>query len=286
MTHRPEPAGELTVSEAVAITREYIKSQSLSEYTLYDWGLQLGRFERFCAAIRVSTVGQIDLIVAERFVWSRTKAGRGPAPATASHRRGVIRLMLRALRADGYDAPDPTIDMSLTEQPIVSMRPLTDDEIRRCELASITPKPTRFAGVLALGEAGATTWEMGMVNTDDIDVSKKTVRLAGSYRASERVNKLTDFGVAALTARLEVVPPGRLCFTPRGSLMSTSANACATLDKVLRRAQLFHLPGVRVDSIRAWAARRAYDAGGAEEAARVLGVRSLDTAVRVAGVKW
>ncbi|MEY2472867.1 MAG: hypothetical protein QOK28_2196 [Actinomycetota bacterium] len=142
---------------------------------------------------------------------------------------------------------------------------------------------TRLPGVVAVAQAGGTTWEVGFVTPDDIDVDRGTIDLPGSARVLPRTNELTPFGIMALATHLERVRDGEKCFSPRSTAFSASVSACQALSSVLRKAHLAHLPNVRIDSIRAWAGRRAYDAHGIEAAARLLGCRSLDTALRIVG---
>lgn len=277
--------GRVSIAEAAAITHAFIDAADFTEHTRYTSRRQLEQLCQFCAALGVSSVDEVNEQFVHRFMWARTARASLPSEMTRRHRRGIVRLILRALRNAGIATVDPTIDLRLESEPPAVFRPLDTQEIRRCEAASGGVELTRMPGMLALAEASATTWEIGFVTTCDVNLSAETVRLPGTQHLLPRTNPLTPFGVAALAARVDHLPEGAQIFTPRSTPLSANANASAVLGRLLRRAQLAHLSDVRIDSIRAWRGHCAYKEGGIEAAAAALGCRSLDTAARIIGVR-
>jgi integrase/recombinase XerC len=203
-----------------------------------------------------------------------------------------VRLLFSVLRGAGDVGHDPTLDLALPPRSTVPSRALTDDEVAVCRSFSLeTTTETRHPTAWALAEASARTSEIPSVRVCDVDLGSGRVWLAGGTKVEARHSALTEWGVKQLARRLDALS-GCASDTPvvyggsrRGE--SGQASSCIAITDTLRRAGLAGEPDVRPISVAAWAGRRAFDANGRiEDAARVLGVRSLDRAARLIGWDW
>jgi integrase/recombinase XerC len=219
--------------------------------------------------------------------------GAKPSVATQHLRRSGVRLLFRVLRRAGIVDRDPTIDIVLAARSSMAARPLTDAEIalgRSFALHTLTA--TRQPAAWALAEASARTSEIHSIGIRDVDLDAGRLWIPGSTKTKPRFGELTEWGVRQLDRRIRALgaqdaPATPLVYEGAGSAESRQASSCAAIAETLRRSGLNTEPDVRPVSVAAWAGRRAYDASGRiEDAARVLGVRSLDRAARLIEWNW
>lgn len=249
------------------------------------------RFERFAGAHGVHLIGDVTPALVEAFVRSLTKGRSRPAVATMHLRRASIRLLFKILREFGLSGTDPTADLVLPPRNGVAERPLTDLEVERGRWASLsTTTATRQPALWALGEAGASTREMAKATCSDLDLAGGVVWLRGGPRTDARLAPLTEWGATQLGRRvrqLQGQPEGLLAFDRAVNEHGGRISAGATLSAILARAGLADDRDVKPRSLVAWVGRRVWlETGRIDEAARRLGMRSLDLTAELIGLDW
>lgn len=169
------------------------------------------------------------------------------------------------------------------------IRPLNDDEELLARAASQSSEETRLPAAWAIGQATATATELAVATVDDLDLPNKRIYLVGNKKRDARWGTLTDWGVQQLEHRLDVIAgrdDRRLVYNgKRGT--GAKGGWCSAVTEVLTLAGLQTEPGIYAASLAGWAGLRAFkQSGQIEDAARLLGLRSLDATARVIGWDW
>lgn len=227
---------------------------------------------------------------AAAFIRAPTQRRTPPAVHTMHLRRTTVRSIHRTLYRLGAPTPDPTAHLELPSRWYRTQRPLTDTENHQLRTAVMTRRGNPPAGaiLLALAEAGASTAELTLLRWSA--VTDTTVELPGGARILAREAALTEWGRAVIgTARAtnDVEPDALVLPGSTRPPGSHPAQAAMTnrLRQLLRTAQLDRHTDVGPRSIRLWAARTAYRRSGrVEDAAGVLGMRSLDATAAAIGL--
>lgn len=260
-----------------------------SRLKLVDLG---GRFCKFLeSSCSTADLAAVDPATVEAFVSTPTTAG-SPSVATMHLRRSAVRMVFRVARELGLADGDPSLDLVLPARSFLRTRPLTDDEVVLCRSASLRSlEETRLPAAWALAECGVRSSELGKVTAADLRLDDGRVWIADSSRTLARFVRPSDWGLRQLERRVrscksEANQP--LLYSGRsGSDYHRQAASCVAISTVLRLAGLSGEPDVRPLSVAGWAGRQVLEATGRiEEVARVLGVRSLDRAVRLIAWDW
>jgi integrase len=257
--------------------------------TVVRVGSSWTRFSEFAAQSGVEALAGVDPTVAAAFVRARTTADSPKGTATMHNRRTSLRLLFRTARRLGLVDGDPTLDLALPPRVVGSFRPLTDDEIELCRDAALWwMSSNRFAAVWALAEATARGGEIGAVRVSDVDLDNRRVRLSGGKRVQPRNAPLTNWGCVALTRRLTTLDDDEFVAYRGASPRSAGRiSAASAVTAVLTRAGLADEADLRPTSVAAWAGRAEFDrTGNIADAARLLGLRSLDATARMIGWDW
>ncbi len=250
------------------------------------------RFERFARANGVMSVDEVTPELASGFVRARTSTGDHPSVATMHNRRAALRLLFKVLREFRLANADPTLDLGLPPRSSLAVRPLSDDEVELCRWAALsTFVPTSEPAIWALGEATASTLEMARVTVADLDVDAGQVWLGGGPRTDARLAPLTQWGRVQLGRRLRAmgaVEPDRLiAFGRTADEHSGRSRAGGVLQAIMRRAGLGTERDLKPRSLAAWAGSCVLrDTRRIDEAARRLGLRSLDLTAELVGFDW
>ncbi len=247
------------------------------------------RFGRFAAAaFGVDQLAAVEPAVVAAFVRAQSRDRQTPSVATMHLRRSAVRLLFRTGRSLGLVTVDPTLDLALPPRTETAGRPLTDDEVAVCRAASLTSlTSTRLSAAWALAEATARTAELPHLTVGDLDLERARLWIHGSPRTEPRWGALTEWGFRQLERRLRDHSGERLVYGGSSSAESRQASSCQAIGETLRRAGLGGEPDVRPMSVAAWAGARLFaETGRIEDAARALGVRSLDRAARIVGFDW
>ena len=284
---RPPPSGDLMLTDLCAHVTEWMVVCGHSAATRQVAQHTLGRFDRFAAAHAVTQARAVTPELVARFVQAVGSDRREPSVATMHQRRSVIRLAFRLYHRADPAVLDPTYDLVLPSRSTLAVRPLTDDEIDVVRAVSLsTLIETRQPAIVALAEAGAVTTEIAAITGDDLDLDAGTVSLPGARHATPRVVPLTPWGTTQL-ARRSRDSTGPLTYRGGNSGNAAQASVSVALRRMFNTAGLAREHDLNLASIRAWAGRRSFDhSEHIEDAARVLGCRSLDTAARLIGWEW
>ncbi|MFJ5233195.1 hypothetical protein ACIQBJ_25290 [Kitasatospora sp. NPDC088391] len=275
----------------------------LTEQTLDKFALLLARLERYSHLRGAILLEDVTAQLAEDFVTAPGRSRYGHAGeatlATQILRRSVIRSAWRTLRELTLTDQDPARDIHLPAHTHAAVRALT--EIEAADLrhqTSFTDRPTRHAAVAALALAGGHSGEIGHVRIKDLDPDGRRVWMHGSTKTDPRWCPLDDWALQVLTTRAQFVaarqlrpataPGARLAVSDRhADDAALQARACVALADLLRRIGLGGEADVKPSSISARAAVEAFEATRhIEDAARRLGLRSLDRAAAVIGLAW
>lgn len=250
----------------------------------------LVRFTAFAAAHGVEQLDGVTPELAAGFVSAVNTDGSVPAVPTMHQRRAVLRVFFRVLRTLDTTVTDPTWGLALPSRTTDACRPLTDAELDVLRAVSLSRVgETRSPSIVALAEAGAVTTEIAQTTTSNINLEAGTVALGPSLHARARVVSLTDWGATQLGRRLRHLDGGdvAVCYGGAGRRHAGQASMSTMLRRLFTRAGLSAEPDLGLGSVRAWAGRRAFDeTGRIEDAARLLGCRSLDTAARLIAHDW
>jgi hypothetical protein len=244
------------------------------------------RFENFLRSYEnITRVCEIIPEVTAAFVVAHTSKGR-PSGSTQSLRRTALRIWFRILREYGLMDSEPTVDLQVAARARLDTRPLTDDEADDGRWAAASgPAASRATAIWAMAESGMWPAEIAVADVDDLGAASRSMRVHANGRTLARVVPLSDWSIETLTRRANEVGTGRLVFD--GDASSGRASISAVLRRVLRRAGLEGDPLITLNSIPAVAARRAYEeTGHVEDAARRLGIRSLDRAAHLIALDW
>jgi site-specific recombinase XerC len=283
---------ESAVSDAVQIAIAHAEAtERLQPLSRARFSSLWQHFAQFAKQSGVNILADVDELTVERFVRARTTSGGQPSDATMQLRRAAIRHLFKLFREHGARVGDPSIDLDLPKRSQLLIRPLTDEEVQRCEWASLHSfVATRHPAVWALAEAGATTSELPLVTRAHLDLENGVVRLAGGPKTFARVSSLTPWGVTQLRRRISdtgLAADRRITFRGGDSEASARTSCFQAIAEIFVRAGLGDDVAVRAESVRSWLGRRVMEDGGhIEDAARRLGLRSLDHAAAVIGFDW
>lgn len=277
-------AARLLVAEQLRISGTLTGLSSERFLSLWE------RFERF-AAMRngVTVVDEINASLVAAFVDARSTSGDRPSVSTRHLRRAALRLLFRQFRQLGVMEGDPTLDLALPRRSEREGRPLTDEEVEAGRWASLaTTVATRQPAAWALAEAGAWTSEIGNVRRADLDLGDGRVWLSGGPKTAARWVPVTEWGAAQLARRAKAVEPGApLAYEGVGSEQSRRTSVTEAIRVSLSRAGLLSDRRVSVTSVTAWAGVQAHRTSfRIEDAARRLGLDSLDQAAILVGYDW
>jgi integrase len=277
------------LADELGMARAYLAACAVSLYQEARTRSLVDRFERFAGRSEATTLSNIDVEIVESFVRAPTLAGAQPSVSTMHWRRTAVRLVYRAARALDLTDGDPTLDLALPPRSSLRTRPLDDHEVALCRAAAQwSLEGTRRAAAWALAEATCRSSELAHLAQADLQLEDRRVWIHGGKATEARWGRLTDWGVRQLERRVhDLAGDERLVYagaTPAGAGQVAAASA---ISDVLVRAGLNGDADVRPGSVAAWAGRRVLcETGRIEDAARVLGVRSLDRAAAIVGFDW
>lgn len=285
-------AGDISISDSLEFVIEHERTRGeLTEQSLDSFADLWRRFASFAVrAYGVSSFDEVTVDVVSDFVGALTSARRAaPSASTMALRQSAIKYLFKILRRFGFAAGDPTLDLEQPTRVPVVLRPLTDEEIDRCEFATVRLVETRDPAVMALAETGAQTAEIGLVRRPHVDVERAGVWLPGTGHITPRFAELTRWGTRQLARRLNTVADDEtpLVYEGAGSAKSRQCSISGALGQVMRRAGLAADPRVRPRSITAWAGVRWFnETNRIDIVARRLGMQSLDQASELIGFDW
>ena len=292
----------ITVTEAAeAIDRAWQKDGIFTEQTRDRFKCLLDRFAHYCTARGGLEFEGVDERVACAFVRAKGRRRDGslvdPAPATMQLRRAVLRAAFRTARALALTYEDPLRDLVLPQRERGVTRPLTRTEADLLWLhAWDEGRATRHATTIALLLAGANTGEIGYITVADVDQEGGRVWAHGSHKHRARWIDLAPRGMQAVQRRSTALLGRDASASPETCILATGsdgdsahrqARVCVTVRDVLVRAGLGDDPRIRPASVSAFAGARVFEhTGRVEDAAAVLGLRSLDATARAIGYAW
>ncbi|RLU94841.1 integrase [Streptomyces griseocarneus] len=286
------------LSEAIALVggqwEQAVGAGAMSEQTAEKFAGLLGRFGHFASAHGVSELGDVDASLTEAFILARGRSRRGEvaesAVATRRLRRSVLRCFFRTARHLLLTADDPAQDIVLPERPGRQTRPLDADEASLVRhFAQLTEAATRHAATVALALAGVHSAEIGYILPTDVDCDDGWVQAPGSTRIISRRCPLDEWASRAIDRRISQLPDSSMPVvgSATGTPAQRQARVGVTLRDVLVRAGLGDDPALRPASLTAHSALMTFEnTGRIEDAARLLGMASLDRAADLVGYQW
>ncbi|MDX2546157.1 hypothetical protein ACOT81_27405 [Streptomyces sp. WI04-05B] len=274
-----------------------------TEQTLDKFGLLLRRCERYMHLRGAVVLDDVSAELAEDFVTARGRSRHGhvtdSAAATMLVRRSVLRIAFRTLRELGLSDADPARDIVLPARTAGQVRPLVEGEVIDLRhRASFVTRPSRHGAAAALALAGGHSGEIGHIRVQDLDLDRRRVWMHGATKTDARWCPLDDWGLNVLAHRAEFVsarqlrresaPNARLAVSDRhASDAYLQSRACVALGDLLKRIGLGGEEDVKPSSVTAWAAVEEFErTGRIEDAARRLGLRSLDSTANIIGHAW
>jgi integrase/recombinase XerC len=262
----------------------------------------LTEIARFVERLRFERVGGIAEITeqhAHDFIHEAVMRGDvpgSPGVGTQHTRRVAVRLVIKTARHlhlvdSGFD---PTVDITLPPRSSLASRPLTDDEeLLGRSAATGTLTPTRRAAAWALGQASAVAGEQLTATIGDLRLDEGRVWLHGTRKRQDRWGILTEWGIEQLALRVKMLvadggtPNSPLIRGKNASRRSGQTQSCNAISEVLKLASLDREHGVSPASLANWRGRQIFDdTGRIEEAARALGIGSLDSTAAAIGHEW
>lgn len=249
------------------------------------------RFEQFCLdGFGISDLRAVSSAVAQAFLAAATTDGEAAGASLQRARRSAIRLLFQAGRRLGVAASDPTADIGLPPLSSLRARPLTDDELLECRVASTwSLASARRSLTWALAEATCRSGEVPNVLLRDLDLETGAVSIRGGGRCAPRTGQLTEWGLAVVAEHLsgDSDPDARLVYSGETARLGGLVSANSAITQVLQRAGLGDEPDVRPSSVVAWAGTKVLErTGRIELVAEALGLKSLDSAASFIGWDW
>ncbi|MHB8245756.1 MAG: site-specific integrase [Acidimicrobiales bacterium] len=291
LTCAPDPTD---LPEAFALWRAHVRYASdYAESTVEKMYRDCAAVEEELAAVGVTLPTQLtpDLVAA--------------AIARPSHRGGqlgqrTIHYRLKSLRSVSViwtflriDHDNSVRSMRMPVGMPARERSLTDDEVALVRAAVMRRQmPTVLIVMVALALAGATTYEIACVRRRDVDLTERTVWLRGSGRSVARTVRLDPWSAARLgfTFQSRQLDPDDLVASSLQRPETPTAGSrrvAGRLQTLLKEHGLYRPSEVNCNSLRYWAGRKKFEeTGSIEEAARLLGCRSLETAAEQIGWDW
>lgn len=275
--------------------------------TLDKFGLLLGRLGTYARLRGAVVIDDITADLAEDFITAPGRSRHGhvtdAAAATMRLRRSVVRAVFRTLRELELTEADPARDIVLPARAVGGVRPLSEDEVIELRhRASFVTRPSRHGAAAALALAGGHSGEIGHIRVKDLDVAGRRVWMHGATKTDPRWCPLDNWGLNTLAGRCAYVTarrpsPAEAPLPPEGPRLAVSdkdatdaalqSRSCTALTDLLKRIGLGQEKDVTPASITAWAAAAEFErTGRIEDAARLLGLRSLDRAAAVIGHSW
>ncbi|WP_438487491.1 tyrosine-type recombinase/integrase [Streptomyces sp. S186] len=287
-----------TIREAVDLVahtwQKAVEAGAMSPQTEERFTALVNRFARFSSAHGVEELANVDTQLAAAFIGARGRSRHGQvaeaAIATQRLRRSVLRCFFRTARHLLLADADPVMDVTLPPRPERHIRPLEDEEADLVRhFAQLTEAATRHAATCALALCGLGSGEISDVLSAHVDLDHGFVDAPGTARTRPRRLTLDPWAKTVLARRISLLahPHLPMVGTEGGSPAQRQARVCTTLRDVLIRAGLGDDPSLRPASITAHPALAAFRATGRiEDAARVLGIASLDRTAELIGYCW
>lgn len=284
----------LAPAEAVAFVLDVWadgdRPRPLSGSTIGIYAYVVRRFAVYLGAVGIDDVNRVSPEVVADYLAAAGKTVHGrvsdPALASSHVRRSALRAFYGTLRTKGLSVADPTLDVALPMRAGSSIRPLTESEAETVRFHSEGFTGTRYPAIVAMALSGMTPGEIIRTRTDDIDQRGRRVWARGTPQRDARWCAISGWEAHAIAAHLTHAPPGSL-FTVNSRSTPHTSSASTPLLRVLRRAGLHDVPGIKPTSMPYYAAARAFArTGRIEEAALVLGARSLDAAAFAVDFLW
>lgn len=313
---RGAEVNEVIIADAVEMVcaswQEEVGNGTRSPLTQHTYALGLRRFVKFCRAYDVELIGQITPALLTMWVNAdgRNRAGTlgVPYPATIRNRRLVVRAFFAEMRAIHGVLADPTDAVPKPDRPDAERRPVTHDEADALLFFAAGVEVGARAATVALALSGAHTSEISLIRLSGvtrIDDDQGTTFTPGSRRILPRTLPLSGELWRVIERRAAQLRADNPDADPDEILLSRTARASAVLAKsaavphnhqaaigtqlrfVLDLAGLTQADGVRPESLPAYAGRTAFEATGRiEDAARLLGLCSLDHTAKIIGWDW
>jgi integrase/recombinase XerC len=284
----PAPAGPIDVAEA--ILAHLTRTGELKRDTFLAYQEHITRFGAFLERGRgIMDMNDIEEDDVRSFLSARPSDGRALTVSLPETRFRAVRKFFDVARDLRLTRWNPTEGMETPPRSHDQHRPLLDDEVMLCRSYSLgTLSELRRPIAWALGEATATTHEIGVITVGDVDADGVRVWLHGSSTRDERWGLLTEWGRHQMARRLAMNPEAdEQLVVWRTRPTAPRASSSQAILETLKAAHVYEPGVVNPRSLPAWAGRHAYDEGATIDAvALMLGMRSLDQTAAFIGFNW
>jgi integrase/recombinase XerC len=287
---------DASLQEALALVATHLDTLAFTDLTSARMKAEIGRFVSELHLQGVPSLRAANAHHPQTFLHGAVRGRNGPddwrepSASTTALRRTAIRTLYMIARHLGLADNDPTLYLAVGSRIGVRARPLTDEEETVGRFASrMSFFDTRGPSAWALGQATAVMAEAGRATVADVDLDRGRVRLSGTKKREPRWGYFTDWGQEQLAQRIEELGNDERRLLVYDGTVGLDRPDSAVSNKL---TEIFTIAGIRQGGVRpgslaAWAGRRVYEeTGRIEEAARALGVRSLDIAAEIIGWGW
>jgi integrase/recombinase XerC len=243
----------------------------------------------YAMAYGLSEVKQFTFEIAQQAVLAPNDDGTPPATGTACGRATTGHRIFNIWHDLGLINENPALGRTLRipRTPPCFVRPLFNAEMTECmRVVFGRGENTSTAAVFALCRAGGVGSEIAKLTVGDLNLGNGEVLFPGSKNTVARIVVLDQWGLDMVTRHLESHAYARKSYSGSTFGASTMANMVPT--RALKEAGYWNpADGIKVGSVRLWAGAQEYErTGRIEDAARLLGLPSLDRTAQLLGLDW
>lgn len=268
---------------------EDLAGDLMNRQTYLTYSLVVRRLVDFAKAHEVTDLNGVTQALIAKFLEARTTNSAGviilPTVASKHVRRATLRLFYAILRDHGLTTADPARDIPLSRVDPSITRPLTVDEANQLRYYMGGFKSARMNAVVAFALAGMSVGELLGLERTHIDPTGSRVWAAGSDQRDARWLTLDAWGTERAQRFVGECTHDGPVFLRKAK--HNTAILASPMRQALDRAGLGQITEVRPASMSYHAALLVFEESGRiEEAARVLGLTSLDSMARILGYEW
>jgi integrase/recombinase XerC len=243
----------------------------------------------FAMALGLTKTDDFTFDIAQEAVLAPNDDGTPPATGTACSRATTGHRIFNTWHELGLISENPIHGRTLRipRTPRCFTRPIFGAEMADCMRGVFSRREVTSTGaVFSLCRTGGVGSEIAKLTADDINLENGEVMFPGSKNTVARIVVLDEWGLDMVARHLAAPVYARKSYAGHTFGALTMVNMVPT--RALKRAGLWNPPeGIRIGSVRLWAGVHELDrTGRIEDAARILGIPSLDRTAELLGIDW